>query len=219
MQSPKEQFLIFLGSTKWASIYLFIHPSIHPPTHPYIHHFIYLSVTKILSEHRRHPLLWYEESEIQIRLSHGLSLLLLVAKSCPTLLQPMDCSPPDSSVHGIFQARTLEWAAISFSRGSSQSRDWICVSCIGRWIVYHWATWEAPKSYSAALQKHSNFEEPRRQGKKVYGKSEGEEKPEGEVSLGWEECVEVGCVDEEIHLFESLEFLNCVHVYTFSKNK
>ena len=138
---PERTISNFFRIKKWASIYLFIHPSIHPPTHPYIHHFIYLSVTKILAEHRRHPLLWYEESEIQIRLSHGLSLLLLVAKSCPTLLQPMDCSPPDSSVHGIFQARTLEWAAISFSRGSSQSRDWICVSCIGRWIVYHWATW------------------------------------------------------------------------------
>ena len=40
-----------------------------------------------------------------------------VAKSCPALCDPMDCSPPGSSVHGIFQARTLEWVAISFSRG------------------------------------------------------------------------------------------------------
>ena len=39
----------------------------------------------------------------------------LVAKSCPILCDPMDCSPPGSSVHGIFQARTLEWVAISFS--------------------------------------------------------------------------------------------------------
>ena len=38
-----------------------------------------------------------------------------VAQSCPTLSDPMDCSPPGSSVHGIFQARTLEWVAISFS--------------------------------------------------------------------------------------------------------
>ena len=52
----------------------------------------------------------------------------------------------DSSfVHGIFQARILEWVAISHSRGSSWPRDWIrisCVSCIGKWILYHWATWE-----------------------------------------------------------------------------
>ena len=42
---------------------------------------------------------------------------------CLTLYDPMDCSPPGSSVHGIFQARKLEWVAISSSRRSSQSRD------------------------------------------------------------------------------------------------
>ena len=42
----------------------------------------------------------------------------------------MDCSPPGSSVHGILQARILEWVAISYSRGSSQPREWICVSCL-----------------------------------------------------------------------------------------
>ena len=46
-----------------------------------------------------------------------------VAQSCPTLCDPMDCSPPGSSVHGIFQARLLEWVAISFSSRSSQPRD------------------------------------------------------------------------------------------------
>ena len=45
----------------------------------------------------------------------------LAAQSCPTLCDPVDCSPPGSSVHGIFQARILEWVAISSSRGSSQS--------------------------------------------------------------------------------------------------
>ena len=48
---------------------------------------------------------------------------VLVAQSCLTLCDPMDCSPPGSSVHEIFQARILEWVAISFSRGSSQPRD------------------------------------------------------------------------------------------------
>ena len=43
----------------------------------------------------------------------------LVAQSCPTLCDPTDCSPPGSSVHGILQARILEWVAIPFSRGSS----------------------------------------------------------------------------------------------------
>ena len=46
-----------------------------------------------------------------------------VAQSCPTLFVPMDCSLPGSSLHGILQARVLEWVAISFSRGSSQLRD------------------------------------------------------------------------------------------------
>ena len=46
-----------------------------------------------------------------------------VAQSCPTLCDPMDCSPEGSSVHGVLQARILEWVAISFSRGSSRPRD------------------------------------------------------------------------------------------------
>ena len=65
---------------------------------------------------------------------------------CPTLCNPMDCSPPDSPVHGMSQARILEWDAISFSRASSQPRDRTCISCIfciGRRILNHWATWEA----------------------------------------------------------------------------
>ena len=52
----------------------------------------------------------------------------------------MDWSPPTSSVYGIFQARILEWVAISSSRGSSWPRDWTCISCvfcIGRWVIYH----------------------------------------------------------------------------------
>ena len=53
-----------------------------------------------------------------------------VTQSCLTLCDTMDCSPPGSSVHGIFQARVLEWVAISFSRGSSQPRDQIRVSRI-----------------------------------------------------------------------------------------
>ena len=53
-----------------------------------------------------------------------------VAQPCPALCNPMDYSLPGSSVHGIFQARILEWGAISFSRRSSQPRDWIRVSCV-----------------------------------------------------------------------------------------
>ena len=64
------------------------------------------------------------------------------AQSCPTLCNPVDCSPPGSSVHGISQARILEWTAISSSRRNSWPKDRTCVSCIGRQILYHSATWE-----------------------------------------------------------------------------
>ena len=66
-----------------------------------------------------------------------------VAQLCPTLSDPMDYSLPGSSVHGIFQARVLEWAAISFSRGSSQPRDQTWVSFIAGRHFTIWATWEA----------------------------------------------------------------------------
>jgi len=49
----------------------------------------------------------------------------------------MDCSPPGSSVHGFFQARILEWVAISFSRGFSLLRDRTHISCTGRGILYN----------------------------------------------------------------------------------
>ena len=59
-----------------------------------------------------------------------------VTQSYPTLHDPMDCSPPGSSVRGISQARILEWFAISSSRESSQFRDGTHISSIGRWILY-----------------------------------------------------------------------------------
>ena len=75
--------------------------------------------------------------------------MCLRAQLCLTLSDPLGCSPP-GSVHGTSQAGILEWVAISFSRGSSWPRDgtWIShVSCIGRWIIYHRATWEALNIY------------------------------------------------------------------------
>ena len=61
-------------------------------------------------------------------------------------LQPVDCSPPSSTVHGILQARTLQWVAISFSRGSSQPRDRTQVSHIAGRRLNLCATREAPKN-------------------------------------------------------------------------
>ena len=67
-------------------------------------------------------------------------------KSCPTLCDPMNCSPPGSSVHGILQARILEWVAISSSRGSLRPRNQTLVSCIGRRVLYHSCHLESPFS-------------------------------------------------------------------------
>ena len=71
----------------------------------------------------------------------------MYVQSCPTLCDPVDCSLLGSSVHGILQARILEWVAIPFSRGSYQPRNRTHISCVssfGRHILYHGATWEAP---------------------------------------------------------------------------
>ena len=67
-----------------------------------------------------------------------------VAQPCQTLCNPVDYSLPGSSLHGILQAKVLEWVAISFSRGSSQPRDWTWVSHIAGRCFNLWATREAP---------------------------------------------------------------------------
>ena len=71
-------------------------------------------------------------------------IICVCAQSYPTLHDPMDCSPPGSSLHGILQARIMEWAAISFSREPSRPKDQTrisCVSCNGRFFT-NWATRE-----------------------------------------------------------------------------
>ena len=63
-----------------------------------------------------------------------------VTQLCLTFCDPMDCSPPGSSVHGILQARMLEWVAMPSSRGSSCPRDQTQVPCVS--FIGRWATWE-----------------------------------------------------------------------------
>ena len=75
-----------------------------------------------------------------------------VVKSCLTLCDPVDYSSPGSSAHGISQARILEWVAISFSRGSSWSREWTHISCLAGGFF----TTEAPRKlmeYYSAMQR------------------------------------------------------------------
>ena len=69
-------------------------------------------------------------------------VLVLVAQSCPSLWDPMDCSPPGSSGHWILQTRILEWVAIALSRGSSQPRDWTWVSYRAGGFFTIWASRE-----------------------------------------------------------------------------
>ena len=72
---------------------------------------------------------------------------------CPTLCDPMGCSLPGSSVHGILQARILEWIAISSSRGSSWPRDWTWVSRTAGRLFTIWATREA-RYHTNAVSNH-----------------------------------------------------------------
>ena len=73
----------------------------------------------------------------------SLSNIMLVAQSCPTFCNTMGCSLLGSSVHGVFQARILEWVAMPFSKGSSWPRDQTEVSCVAGRFFTIWTTWEA----------------------------------------------------------------------------
>ena len=80
---------------------------------------------------------------------------------------PMDCSPPSSSVHEISQARILEWVAISSFRVSSQrprnQTHNSCVSHTGRQIIYYWAIWEAQVKYTV-VNKYMEDKQRRKEG-------------------------------------------------------
>ena len=73
------------------------------------------------------------------------------SNSCQTLCNPMNCSPPGSSVHGILQARILKWVIIPSSRGSSQLGDQTCVSCIAGGFFTIWVTRESLANPSSTL--------------------------------------------------------------------
>ena len=128
-----------LGLTQFC---LYIHKAYYAQ-HKYTHSIAYiwtlqlgptsrfsvLSIGLNIGQIQKYTLLkWKSESE--------------VAQSCPTLCHPVDCSPPGSSIHGILQARILEWVAISFPRGSSQLRDWTQVSHIAGRCFNLWPTRE-----------------------------------------------------------------------------
>ena len=89
-------------------------------------------------------------TKLQSRHKRRIELVQLLSR-VQLFCNPMDCSPPSSSVHGISQARMLEWVAISFSRGSSRLRDGSqvsCITCIGRQILFHLCHLECPMTSS-----------------------------------------------------------------------
>ena len=101
---------------------------------------------------------WHKGKEYQ-QCSRGMLLFVeseRVTQLCPTLCNPMDCSLPGSSIHEILQTRILEWVAISFSRGSSQPRDWTGVSGIAGRFFTVWATRKALISYTPIQNKKLN---------------------------------------------------------------
>ena len=79
------------------------------------------------------------------------SHLYVHGQSLQTLCDPMNCSSRGSSVHGILQARAVEWGALPCSRGSSQSRDRTCLSCISGGFFSPGATAEVPHQYTPLL--------------------------------------------------------------------
>ena len=74
-------------------------------------------------------------------------ICVLVVQFCPAPCSHTDCSPPGSSVHGIFQTRILEWISIPFSKGSSQPRNQTWVSCIAGKLFTDWASREGLKGW------------------------------------------------------------------------
>ena len=82
---------------------------------------------------------------------------VLIAQSCQTLCDPIDCCPPGFSVHGILQARRLECVAISFSRESSLPRDQTLVSCISSRFFTIWAIYASPEQGIKGFFSGGNF--------------------------------------------------------------
>ena len=147
--------------------------------------------TTDLQEKRNERKTWTPQkrlSALRINTWKGMLLLLVIWRSevkslqlCPTLCNPMDRSLPGSYIHGIFQARILEWVAISFSRGSFQPRDQTQVSCtVGRLFTI----WTTREPYVLSLnQKNALFPN-----EEIGGVNRGE----GSESRNWIVCLSVG---------------------------
>ena len=118
------------GSEEGARVYEDMLPST-VAFHPELH-----SLTQLFS--KDWSMFWSYPSAMQTHKSNQDLLAWMHAQSCPTLHDPTDCSLPGYSNRGVFQARILEWVAISCSRGSSPPGIEplsFCISCTGRWVL------------------------------------------------------------------------------------
>ena len=130
----KEKFLAFSKKKKFCFIVMWISLSWHS---------VHLLPGKLLIHFPNHG------SSYRLLCSLGYFHILkkvkvLVAQLSLTFCDPIDCSPPGSSVREILQAKMLEWVAIPFSRGSSLPRDWTHISYNADRFFTIWATREAP---------------------------------------------------------------------------
>ena len=109
-----------------------------------IHSLTMYSVLQIKKKRKKRLSSFWLFKTMQINPIHYRDFLL-VSKSCLTVWDPMDCSPPGSSVHGISQARTLEWVAVNLLQGIIQAQGLNLCLLHCRETLYHWATWKAIK--------------------------------------------------------------------------
>ena len=131
-------------------IFLSVCPSFHPSNiqpsiqHPTIHSNRTIHSSILLCIHPSYKYILYQ---LWTRHCSRRDMHAELLQPCPTLGNPLDCSPPGSSVHGILQARTLEWVAMPSSRRSSRPRDRThnsYISCIGRRVLYHYRHLRSP---------------------------------------------------------------------------
>ena len=115
-------------------------------------------------------------------------------------------SLPDSSVHGILQARILEWVAISFSRVSSLPRNGTWVFCIGRWILYNWVT-------------YTSIKRKKKVKKKIKQVKEGNSKSKGEKIILTLEMVEEAVSSWWVMILSTADGLICIRNGSLSAKK
>ena len=149
------KFRPFLGNLEWGPLSAWVSSSVKQGWQKHLLGFIYAEASRHFILQSFEQRVWCTPCMHAMHAKHAKSLQL-----CPTLCDPMDCSLPGSSEHGILQVRILEWVAMPSSRGSSQPRGQILlsyVSCIGRQVLYHWNHLRSPLHTKISVNKDYYF--------------------------------------------------------------